>query len=531
MAALACWARSAALTQKTPMFYVPLYIEGIRSRPGLVFWLATLAQALLWLIVPMLFYAAPPGDLPLLLAVGHEFQFHSDLGPPLAFWLAEIAFRVGGLFGVYALSQLCVIATYWCVFALGRAIVGPAHAAMAVLLMVGISLFSVPTPDFGPAILTMALWAFVLLHYWRAVMERDRRSWYAVGAGVALILLASEAALILLGLLALFTAATERGRAAMASIEPWIATVALVFFLFLHLVWLDGAADSLAPTLARLRDQASAGQNTSAWLRLLGAILLAHAGLAILVVLASGLSRLGRGPAPAIVRAAVDPFARTFLKIFALAPALLATIFAVVIGRPLPIGGAAPLVILSGLAVVAAAGDRIELYHQHILGFAWAGLLVVPAVFVPAVMVLLPWTMGTDLKVAQPAAAMGRFFAENFERRTGRPLAIVSGDVRTAALVALAAPSRPSVYFDSDPARSPAVTVDDIRKKGAVVVWPTADTTPTPPPEIKAYFPDLIPEVPRSFERSVQGRLPLLRLGWAVIRPTRPPAAAAAVPH
>ena len=51
------------------MLYVPLYIEGLRSRPQLVFWLATLAQAVLWLIVPMLFYAAPPAELAQLLAI------------------------------------------------------------------------------------------------------------------------------------------------------------------------------------------------------------------------------------------------------------------------------------------------------------------------------------------------------------------------------------------------------------------------------------------------------------------------------
>jgi Dolichyl-phosphate-mannose-protein mannosyltransferase len=510
------------------MFYVPLYLEGIRSRPVLVVWLATLAQAALWLAVPMLFYAAPPGDLAQVLAIGHEFQFGSDVGLPFAFWLAEIAFRLAGLFGVYALAQICVITTYWCVFKLGSAIVGPAHAAVAVLLMAGISLFTVPTPDFGPPILTMALWAFVLLHYWRAVMQGHRRSWYAAGCAAALILLTSEAALILLGALALFTAVTERGRAALGAIEPWIVAVALVSFLFLHLLWLEGAGDGLTSTLARLRISAIAGRNTLAWLRLLSALILAHAGLAILVVLASGWPRVLAAPMPAIARGAVDAFAKTFVKVFALVPALLATIFAVAIGRPLPIGGAAPLVVLSGLAVIVAAGDSIVLYHQRIVGFAWAGLLIVPAILVPVVMVLLPWTTGTDLKVAQPAAAMGRFFADSFASRTGRPLAVVSGDVRTAALVALAAPSRPSVYFDGDPERSPAVTADDIRKKGAVVVWLTADTTPTPPPQIKAYFPDLIPEVPQAFERSVQGRLPLLRVGWGVIRPASTPAAAAA---
>jgi hypothetical protein len=71
------------------------------------------------------------------------------------------------------------------------------------------------------------------------------------------------------------------------------------------------------------------------------------------------------------------------------------------------------------------------------------------------------------------------------------------------------------------------VTAEAVRSKGAIVVWPTADTAGTPPAEIKERFPDLVPEVPRAFERGVQGRLPLLRIGWAVIRPQAQPAAAA----
>ncbi|MGB6534763.1 MAG: glycosyltransferase family 39 protein [Xanthobacteraceae bacterium] len=513
------------------MFYVPLYFEAIRSRPRLVFWLVALAQALLWLAVPMLFYAAPPGELAQVLAIGHEFQFDSDVGPPLAFWLAEIAFRVGGLFALYALSQLCVIATYWCVFELGSAILGRAQAVIAVLLMVGISAFTVPTPDFGPAVLTMALWAFVLWHYWRAVAQGRQRSWYAVGAAAAFILLTSEAALILLGVLALFTVVTESGRAALDRVEPWIVAAVLVCVLFLHLLWLEGAGNSLAPTIERLREAGIAGRNTVLWLRLIGMLVVAHAGLAFLVVLASGWPRVRAMPLPALRRGALDDFARSFVKVFALLPGLFSTIVAVVLGRALPIGGVAPLLVMSALLVVLAGGETIALYHERILGFAWAGLLLVPAAMVPLVMALLPWTAGADLAVAEPAAAMGRFFADTFADRTGHPLAVVSGQIGTAAIVALAAPSRPSVYFDEDPARSPSVTADDIRKKGAVVVWLTPDTNPAPPPDIKAYFPDLVPEVPQVFERGIQGRMPALRVGWGVIRPASAPAPAQATPR
>jgi len=512
------------------MFHVPLYFEALRARPMLLFWLVTLAQAVLWIAVPLLFYSAPPGDLVQVLAIGHEFPVDGDFGPPLAYWLAEIAFRAGGLFGVYALSQICLIATYWCVFALGRAIVGATHALMAVLLMVGISVFTVPTPDFGPAILAMALWAAVLLFYWRAVIESRQRYWFALGAAAALMLFTTEAALVLLGALALFTAMTERGRAALGAVDAWIVLVLLIFAVFAHLYWLERAGD-VTPVLERLRDARMVGANASAWLRLIGALILAHAGLVVMVVLASGWPRTRTSPAPAIARVVVPPMAVSYIKVFALVPALLATVVAVLIGDRTPLGGAAPLLVLSGLAVIVAAGDRIALRHQRILGYAWTGLLLVPALLVPAAIVLLPWATGTDLRVAQPAAAMGRFFAESFERRTGHPLAVVSGDTRTAALVALSAPSRPSVYFAFEPMQSRRVTAQDVGEKGAVIVWPAADTDPTPPPEIKTQFPDLVPEVPRTFERPVRGRLPPLLIGWGIIRPAKASAAAVEAPH
>ena len=54
---------------------------------------------------------------------------------------------------------------------------------------------------------------------------------------------------------------------------------------------------------------------------------------------------------------------------------------------------------------------------------------------------------------------------------------------------------------------------------GGVVVWRAADTAGTPPPDLAQRFPGLVPEVPRAFDWLVNGRLPTLRIGWAILRP------------
>src|SRR6478609_5424025 len=120
------------------MRFTSLIVELIRARPRLVFWIVVLCQALLWLVVPLLLYRGPPGDLATVLAYGREYQVGTEFGPPLAYWLADIAFRAAGnhIFGVYLLAQLCAVLMFRAVYQLGRHIVGGPQAVISVLLTI-----------------------------------------------------------------------------------------------------------------------------------------------------------------------------------------------------------------------------------------------------------------------------------------------------------------------------------------------------------------------------------------------------------
>src|SRR5258705_9680231 len=113
------------------MLHVSIFVEGLRSRPQLMFWLAALVQGAIWWLVPSIFYAAPPGELPEVLAVGHEFQLGTDLGPPLAFWLADIIYMILGIGGGYLLAQARGVAAYLAGFRLRSAIVGAPPGPLA----------------------------------------------------------------------------------------------------------------------------------------------------------------------------------------------------------------------------------------------------------------------------------------------------------------------------------------------------------------------------------------------------------------
>src|ERR1700716_1791825 len=194
------------------MRFTSLVVELIRARPRLVVWVVVLLQAALGLIVALLLYRSPPGDLATVLAFGREYQVGTDLGPPLAFWLADIAFRVAGnhMFGVYLLAQLCSIAMFWTLYLLARAIVGGQQAVLAVLLTMTVVAFSWPGVEFGPMVLARPLWALLLLHSWPLIGQNRRTAGFAWSIEAGLLLLTTSAAIGLLSLVAGFAFATAR---------------------------------------------------------------------------------------------------------------------------------------------------------------------------------------------------------------------------------------------------------------------------------------------------------------------------------
>src|SRR5712672_3454783 len=484
------------------MRFTSLIIELIRARPRLVVWLVVLLQAALWLILPLLLYRSPPDDLATVLAYGREYRVGTDLGPPLAFWLADIAFRAAGgnMFGVYLLA---------------RAVVGGQQAVLAVLLTMTVTAFSSPSVEFGPLVLARPLWALLLLHSWQLMGQGRRNAWFAWSIEAELLLLTTSAAPALLLLIIVFALATARGRRTLMSFDALFALLVVAVLALPYTVWLI-RADTLAlppwPAIADLSGRALH------WGNLLGGLVLAASGIVLLVVLNSGRTRRKPEEAPIIYRPPVDPLARDFVYFFAIAPALMGSLISGLFNLDRIVGGAGIALLMSGLAVIVAAGDLIHLRRQRMLRSAWAATIIAPALAAFATTLFVPWTGGAEVATSLPATAIAHFFGDSFERRTNRPLPSVAGDAQLATLIALGA-GRPHLFLDAAPERTPWLNFARFNETGGVVIWRASDTIGTPPPDIAQRFPGLVPEVPRAFERLVNGRQPLLRIGWAIVRP------------
>jgi Dolichyl-phosphate-mannose-protein mannosyltransferase len=496
------------------MRFTSLIIELIRARPRLVVWLVVLFQAALWLILPLVLYRSPPGDVATVLAYGREYQVGTDLGPPLAFWLADIAFRLAGnhIFGVYLLAQLCFIATFWALYLLGRAIVGGQQAVLAVLLTLTVTAFSSPGVEFGPLVLARPLWALLLLHSWQVIGQGRRNAWFALSIEAGLLLLTTPAAIGLLLLVIGFALATARGRRTLMSFDALFALLVIAVLALPYLIWLIRADTIAMPPLPAVADLSARAVH---WGFLLLFLLAATTGIVLLVILNSG--RFTRNPE----EAPVDPLGRHFVYFFALAPALAGSLIAGLFDLDGVVGGAGIALLMSGLAVIVATGDIVHLRRQRLLRSVWAAVIVAPALATLATTLFLPWAGPAEVATSLPATAIGRFFGDSFERRTNRPLPAVAGDPQLATLIGMDQ-ARPHLFLDATPARTPWLTAAKFNETGGVVVWRASDTAGTPPDDLAKRFPGIVPEIPRAFERLVTGRQGLLRIGWAIVRPKAP---------
>jgi hypothetical protein len=343
-----------------------------------------------------------------------------------------------------------------------------------------------------------------------------RNAWFALSVDIGLLLLTTSMAWPLVVLLIVFALATSRGRQALKASDPLLSLMVILVALSPYLLWMMQAGVLVRPALPPL------GPVTEALLRwgtIVGHLFVAMFGIAILAIFNSRYVNRKPEDAPVIFRAPVASFARQFVYFFAIAPAVVLSLMAAALGSGKLAGSEGIALLLPPLAVIIASADLIYLRQQRVLRVVWLAIILAPAAVLAVTVVALPWIGDTEVRTSLPAKAIGQFFGESFERRFNRPLPAVVGDPQLSTLVGLAAPSRPHVLFDNPPYAAPHLTPETINETGGVVVWRALDTAGLPPPEILKKYPDLVPEVPRAFERLIRGRQSLLRIGWAVIRP------------
>ncbi len=423
-----------------------------------------LPQVAGWSLAPIVSHAAPPLDVVEMFIWGREGVVATFKHPNLPGLVLEAARRVtGAVWPAYVISQVCVVAAFACVYALGRELLGRRRALAGTLLLTGVFYYSWPTPEMNHNLAQLPFWALIVLALWRAAAS-DRWLWWSVlGIAAGLVLWVKYTSGLLLLICGLWLLTDPVGRSRLRRPGPWLAlalSLAVAAPQFHFLV----ASDFLPFDNALLR---VTGVESDSWPEFLGAQGVAHAMFLIMAAVA------GLFGAGATARSGEDggDRARRFLTVLGLGPLALLCLVALIPGFGLRDMWAAPMFNLSGLLLLAWLPGRFSASAlRRVVRFAAVLLILLPAAYA-AINVSRPRWDDKPGRTNWPQAAIADHFADLFEAETGSPLRVVAGPPWEAGLIALTSASKPSVLLEGSFVRAPWVSKDDLARHGFLAVW------------------------------------------------------------
>jgi len=518
------------------------FIEG---RPQAAFAGFLALHFAVWTALPTLLYANLPLDLIEALTYGRAWQLGYDKLPPLPWWLIEIMHRLFDAdIAYYALAQAVVIVAFVLVFAAARPLVGAAGALVAVLIIDGLHYFQYTAVKFNHDVMQLPFWALAGCAFHAALKRGRMVHWLLLGVAFGGALWAKYFVVVLAAPYALFLLFDRDARRTLATPGPWLALAVALGIAAPHVLWLF-QTDFLPFAYASRRAAPVHGWfdhishpvafAVSQIFFLLPSLLIA-AGLfwrrttpLPLVGRGWGWGSRGavtdveefpspHGPAPpqgGRVQSA-DACDRRIVALLAFGPFLTVIVLAAVSGRGTVAMWGYPLWLYLGLWLMLAAPRVLDRARLTGVVVTWGAVFAGFAIIFIANYAVLPFIDHRYRAVLFPGDKLGAALTERFHAAAGTPLRYVIGSMWDGGNLAHYSPDQPQVLIDGLPGRAPWVDLNDLRAKGAMVVWTGGDT---------AHLPAQFAAVAGAAEIGAPFDLPMRRgpgeihVGWAILRP------------
>ena len=491
----------------------------IERRPQAAFGGFLALHFAVWTVLPALLYANLPLDLIEALTYGREWQLGYDKLPPLPWWLVEIVHRaIGADAAYYALSQAAVVIAFALVFATARPLVGAARALVAALIIDGMHYFQYTAVKFNHDVIQLPFWALAGYAF-HAALTRGRLShWCLLGIAFGGALWAKYFVVVLAAPYALFMLFDPRARRAFATPGPWLALALALLIASPHAMWL--LQNDFAP-FAYVSHRAEPARG---WFdhilhpALFTASQVFFALPSLFIAAAIFWPRSKSSPLPLVGREifVADAFDRRIATVLAFGPGLATIALIALSGRGAVAMWGYPLWLFLGLWIVMAARTALDTAQlKHILGH-WAIVFTIFVIVFIANYAVLPFFDHRYRAVLFPGGALGATLTQRFHAATGKPLRYVIGSMWDGGNLAHYSPDQPRVLIDGEPARTPWIDLNDLRKDGAVVVWTQGDAAKLP-----AQFAGIASnaEVGTPFDLPMRRGDGEVHIGWAILKP------------
>jgi len=178
-----------------------------------------------------------------------------------------------------------------------------------------------------------------------------------------------------------------------------------------------------------------------------------------------------------------------------------------------------PLWLFLGLWIVLCAPRTLDARRIRRVVGAWAAIFALLAFAFTADYTVAPLIDHRYRAAFFPGDALAADLTQRFHDATGgKMLRYVIGSMWLAGNVAHYSPDHPDVLIDGLPSRTPWIDPDDLRAKGAILVWEIGDLDHLPPP-FAAVAPGAQVGAPFTLPPRRRFGTPPERFGWAILMP------------
>jgi 4-amino-4-deoxy-L-arabinose transferase-like glycosyltransferase len=493
-------------------------IDAVERRPKTALAAFLALHGVVWTALPALFFYNLPLDVIEAMVYGREWQIGYDKLPPLPWWLAEIVWRAFGTdASLYALCQVMVVLALIAIWATARPLVGATGALAACLIADGLHYLTIGSVKFNHNVIELPLWAMAGWAFHAALKRNKLRDWILLGVALGLAFWAKYFVAVLVVPMALFVLLDPDARRRLATPGPWLAAAVALVVTAPHLVWLV-QHDFLPLHYVESRAEPARGVID----HLLFPIQYLGSQIVFLIpalLIAAPLLWPAPRPAAAVTgHPNADAFDRRIIALLTVGPALTLCLASLISGRGTQSTWGYPLWLFLGLYIVMlapAAFERTRLAH---LGAHWAAVFILFVAAFLADYLVLPNFDHRYRAAFFPGDALSAAITQRFEAATGKKPAYIVASMWDGGNVSHYSPwhPQPRVLIDGLPQRAPWIDLDDLRARGAVVVWTESDPRMMPM-TLTAIATAARPGVPFDLPWHRGGGV--THVGWAILRP------------
>lgn len=479
-----------------------------------LFWVFLLAHVIGWTLVPAFIRHNLPLDALEGTTWGRQLEWGYDKNPFLNAWLTALATYLGGERMVYFFSQLSVAACFWSVFQLGKKILSPVYAVLAVLVLEGLQYTNVHAIDFNDNVLELGLWALTVYFFYQAITTRKLVTWLLTGFFAALGVMAKYYTLALIASLAIVFLIDKDARAQLKTRTPYMGLLLFLIIITPHTIWLF-FHQFVTINYVFLRTSAE-----PSWLNHINFPLqftVEQFQVLIPTLILFGLLFISKKPLLSERKIIPTPIQQKIIFLAAWMPLILTLLLSLITGAKLRAGWGMPLLSFIPLYLFTHLQPRIS--RIKLMTFTGGILMLLALLLTLYTNSIINST--TESSANYPGKEISRAITTQWQKQFHTPLKYVAGPRRIGGNISFYSKERPAVYMEWNPLHAPWIDENDLKKQGAVFVW-DINNHGSLPDDVKKRFPNLLPATVMefSYDRNVNHLAPI-KIGVAFLPPTQ----------